>query len=138
MAATTIDRNTLCRRLERQLPFDLASGQDIPAGVMVCTNASGEAVSATDTAGLFVQGRAEHRAKYADGDRKILVSRGVFCWANDGTIAKADIGQVAMVLDNQTVTKAATAVNDIGAGIIEDVTSDGVWVASLGGRVAAT
>lgn len=138
MAATTVDRNTLAKFLQRQLVFDIASGQDIPAGVIVCTNAAGEAVNGADTAGLICQGRAEHRATYAAGDRRITVMRGVFCYANDGTIAKADIGVVATILDNQTVSKAATTVNDRGAGIIDDVTAEGVWVSMVGGLVAAT
>lgn len=138
MAATTVDRNTLAKLLERQLVFDIASGQDIPAGVIVCTNAAGEAVNGSDTAALICQGRSQHRGKYADGDRKIEVMRGVFCFGNDGTIAKADIGGVCTILDNQTVSKAATTTNDIAAGIIDDVTAEGVWVSMLGGRVAAT
>ena len=139
MAATTVDRQTLVRGATvRQLVFDLASGQDVPAGAIVCTNAAGEAVNGSDTVGLICQGRAEHRATYANGDRRIVVSRGVFCYANDGTIAKADIGGVCTILDNQTVSKAITTVNDIGAGIIDDVTSEGVWVSMLGGRIAAT
>ena len=139
MAATTIDRNTVTRGIERQLVFDLASGQDIPAGAIVCTNTAGEAVNGSDTAGLICQGRAQHRATYASGDRKITVMRGnQLCYGNDGTIVKADIGQVATILDNQTLSKAATTTNDIGAGIIDDVTAEGVWVTMLGGRVAAT
>ncbi len=139
MAATTVDRNTLVRgAVERQLVFDLASGQDIPAGAIVCTNAAGEAVNGADTAGLICQGRAAHRATYASGDRRIVVQRGVFCYANDGTIAKADIGGSATILDNQTLSKAATTTNDIVAGTIEDVVSgEGVWINMRDGKLAS-
>lgn len=137
MGATTVDRNTLVRgAVERQLVFDLASGQDIPAGAIVCTDAAGEAKNGADTAGLTTQGRAQHRATYASGDRRIVVGRGVFLYANDGTIAKADIGGYATILDNQTVSKAATTTNDIVAGLIEDVTSEGVWINMRDGKIA--
>lgn len=139
MAATTVDRDTKVRgAVERQLTFDLASSQDIPAGAMVCTNASGEAVNAADSAALICQGRAQHRATYASGDRRIVVGKGIFLYANDGTIVKADIGGVCTILDNQTVSKAATTTADIAAGIIDDVTAEGVWVNQRDSRIAAT
>jgi hypothetical protein len=137
MAATTIDRNTLSRRLERQIVLKLEAATDIPAGAMVAVNAAGNAVNASDSVGLVVMGRAQHRATYTAGDREIEVMRGVFLWANDGTIVQADVGRLCTVLDNQTVSKAATTVNDIGAGYIEEVTAEGVWVAQTGGLVAA-
>lgn len=139
MAATTNDRNTLAKYIERQVRLPLAAATDIPAGVMVATNASGLAVNASDTAGLIVWGRAEHRAKTTDGDTEVIVSRGAFWYANDGTIVQADVGTLCTVLDNQTVSKAATTANDIGAGYIEEVDSAlGVLVSMLGGKVAAT
>jgi hypothetical protein len=83
-------------------------------------------------------GVSAHAADQTKGDTEIIVERGCFWFANDGTITLADVGVVATVLDNQTVSKAATTANDIGAGIIEDVNStDGVLVAMLGGRVDA-
>ncbi len=126
------------RFIERQVNLQLDSAADIPAGAIVSTiNSSGLATSATDTAATTVQGRAAHRATYANGDRFITVDRGVFCYGNDGSITVANVGQLATVLDNQTVSLAATTTNDIGAGYIEEVTADGVWVSMLGGLVAA-
>ncbi len=137
MAATTQDRNTPAKLIERQIVLDLSSGQDIPAGAIVCSNAAGEAVNGSDSAGLIMEGRAQHRATYANGDRKITVARGVFCWGNDGTIAKANIGQLATIVDNQTVSLAATTANDIGGGYIEELAPEGVFISVLGGKVAA-
>jgi hypothetical protein len=135
MAATTVDRQTLSKRIERILSFTVAAGQTIPAGVMVATTAAGEAVNASDAAAIFVQGRAQHRAVAGE---IIEVARGVFAWANNGSVVKADIGKVATVVDNQTVGLAAQTTADIGAGIIDNVDADGVWVAMTGGRVDAT
>lgn len=137
MAATTVDRNTPALFIERQIVLKLETTADIPAGGIVATNAAGNAVNGADTAGLKVQGRAEHRATYANGDREITVSRGVFVYANDGTIVQGSVGSLAMVLDNQTVTLAATAVNDIPAGYIDQVVPEGVVVSMLGGFVGA-
>lgn len=138
MAATTTDRNTRARKIDRQQRCELKSGSVIPAGAIVATDATGRAVNGADTAGLIVQGRAEHSASYADGDREIVVGKGIFLYANDGTITIADVGGVCTVLDNQTVSKAATTTNDIAAGHIEEVTSEGVWVDMMGGKIAAT
>lgn len=137
MAASTIDRNTPARIIERQIRLVLKPGETIPAGVMVATDATGQAVNASDAAGLIVQGRSEAAASYTNGDREIVVSRGVFLWANNGTIVLADVGKLAHVVDNQTVADSGTT-NSIGAGYIDEVTAEGVFVAMLGGKVAAT
>lgn len=138
MAATTVDRQTLVRgAVERQLVFDLKSGQDIPAGAIVCTDNTGEAVNGSDSANLVTQGRCQRRATYASGDRRVVVGRGVFLYANDGTIAKANIGASCTILDNQTVSLAATTTNDIVAGTIDDVTSEGVWVNMRDGKIGS-
>jgi len=137
MAATALDRNTLALSIERQIVLTLETTADIPAGGIVCVNAAGNAVNAADTAAFKCMGRAEHRATYSAGDRTVVVSRGVFVFGNDGTIVQADVGGLATILDNQTLSKAATTVNDIGAGYIEEVRSDGVAVAMLGGFIAA-
>jgi hypothetical protein len=137
VAATSFDRNTLAKRIERQIVLPLKEDETIPAGVGVCTDATGAAVNASDSVGLISQGRAEHRASYADGDRYVTVSRGVFEFANDGTIEQADIGSLATWLDNQTLSKAGTTTNDVGAGYIEELTPTGIFISMLGGKVAA-
>lgn len=138
MAATTTDRNTPARYIQRQIRLVLKANETIPAGAIVCVDATGQAVNGADTAGLICMGRAEAAASYAAGDREIVVSRGVFLYANNaGAVLQADVGKIANIVDNQTVTDAAT-VNSIGCGYIEEVTAEGVWVAMLGGKVAAT
>lgn len=138
MAATTTDRNTKARFIERQIRLVLKAASVIPAGAIVCVDATGTAVNGSDTAGLITMGRAEHAADYTAGDREIVVARGVFCYANNaGAVIQADVGKPANIVDNQTVTDAAT-VNSIPCGYIEEVTTEGVWVAMLGGKVGAT
>lgn len=139
MAATTKDRATITKYVERLIRLTLKSGSVIPGGVMVAIDtAAGTAVNASDAAARKVEGVSQHAADQTKGDVDILVARGAFWMGNDGTITAANIGTVATVLDNQTVSLAATTTNDIGAGIIEDVDSvKGVLVAMLGGNVDA-
>lgn len=137
MAATTLDRNTKKRRIERQIVLTLAASTKIPIGVMVATNASGLAVNASDTAALVVQGVSCQAADTAAGDTKIVVERGVFNMANNGNVVQATVGVLVTVVDNQTVGLAADTTNDIGAGYCEEVDADGVWVAMTGGKIAA-
>jgi hypothetical protein len=138
MAATTKDRATIVKYIERTISLTLATSSVIPGGTIVCTDATGKAVVGADTAAQRCEGISEHAADQTKGDTTIRVCRGTFWLGNDGTIALADVGGVCTILDNQTVSKAATTTNDIGAGIIEDVDSvKGVLVAMLGGRVDA-
>lgn len=132
MAATTVDRNTLARKLTRQIVMDLKNAEDIPAGAMVCADVNGDAVNASDAANLVAVGRAQHRATYANGDRKIIVMVGVFLWANNGNVTKARNGRTVTIVDNQTVGLAADTTNDIVAGICEEIDAAGVWVAMSG------
>lgn len=139
MAATTLDRNTKVRFIERTIVLPLATGAKIPYGVMVAVaTPSVGAVNAGDTATHVVMGWSSQAVDQTAGDTKITVHRGVANFANDGTITAADAGQLCTVLDNQTVSKAATTAQDITAGYIEEVDSDGVWVSFLGGKVGAT
>ena len=137
MAAATTDRLTFKYWIEREMTLTLKANSVIPAGVMVCTDATGLAVNGADTAGLKMQGCSAHSADQTKGDTVIIVERGVFVWANDGTIAQANVGQLATILDNQTLSLAATTVNDIGAGWVEEIRSDGVAISVLGGRPEA-
>lgn len=148
MAATTKDIQTPAMHIERMMPAlkleTTATGAAaIFAGIGVCTNAAGNAVAAGDVAGLVTQGRAEHPADYAAGDREIETTRGVFGFIQDGNITQAMVGGPAYWLDNQTLTTAAVAANDIIAGYIEKVDAPStagtrVWISMLGGKVAAT
>ncbi len=139
MGATTTDRNTPALYIQRELsPVPLAVGAVIPAGVIVCLDAAGNAVNGSDTAGLIAWGRSAHRADQTAGDTHVVCERGVFIFNNNaGAIVQADCGKLALIVANQTVTDAATT-NNIGAGFIEEVTAAGVAIAMLGGKVAAT
>jgi hypothetical protein len=101
-------------------------------GAMVAVDANGLAVAASDTAAIAVIGRAERTQDNTgtaySATRTLNVRRGVFCWDNDGSFTAAHIGQFAYVADDSGVTTAVAASNDIVAGLIVDVDSDGVWI----------
>ena len=61
----------------------------------------------------------------------IEVSRGVFKYNLSGLTA-ANIGDTVHVADDNTVTTAATATNDIPVGRLEEVETDGGWISILG------
>lgn len=138
MAATTLDRNTKKRFIERQIVLTLAASTTIPQGVMVATNAAGLAVNASDAAALVIQGiSAQAATSVGSSDTKIVVERGVFNLGNNGNVVAATVGVSVTVVDNQTVGLAADTAQDIIAGYCEEVDSEGVWVSMLGGKVAA-
>jgi predicted RecA/RadA family phage recombinase len=139
MSATALDRNTKKRGPLRQIVIPINASAVIPIGVMVAVaTPSTGAVNAADTATHIVMGLSCQQASGPAGDAKIVVERGVFLMANDGTITAANVGQPCTVLDNQTVSLAATTTNDIIAGYIDEVDGEGVWVDMLTNKVGAT
>lgn len=140
MAALTSDKNRLKRgqRPPSQV-YPVAANAVIHYGAIVCLNASGYLVPGADTAGLRCVGVAEEAADNtggADGDLEVLVFRGVAKVSTSGAsaIAQADVGTDAVILDDDTVITAAGATNDIVAGEVMEVASDGVWVNFAGLR----
>ncbi len=141
MAATTVDRPTLRKYVERIVCEDanLAANTIIPNGAMIATNATGDLVNAADAAGLTVVGRAPRRMVNATGAAAKVTPRaqaeaGCFKWANAAVngVTAADLQKNCFVVDNQTVGKAAAApVAAIVAGIVDSLDPDGgVWVKS--------
>lgn len=128
MAALAQDRSTP-RRTGRFVSLPVAAATIIYAGAMVARDAAGNAVPASDTAGLVVLGRAEAQIDNqlgAAGDLAILVRGGVYAYAHSG-LTPAAIGKPAFVSDDQTV--AASSTNAVLAGYLVDVDDSGAWVA---------
>jgi len=141
-AALTDDRDTPMKAGE-VVGVTVASNETIYAGSLVAVWTNGYAYSAADTAGYKVLGRAEEYKSNSGDDYSatmtIEVRRGVFRFENGNSISDADIGDYAFVEDDQTVTTADDATNDIIAGLIVDVDDDGVWIDTRynGGQGAA-
>jgi hypothetical protein len=109
-------------------PLTVKDAEKIPAAVLTAIDANGEAVNASDTAGLRVLGRSAEAVDNSDDGKTIRVERAPFLLENNGNITKAHIGGNAYVVDNQTVGLAADVDNDIIAGRILDVMDAGVVV----------
>lgn len=134
MAALTTARNTPMRgEKHRKVVTQVAATTKIYGGAAVCLNAAGFAVPAADTAGLVTWGRAEETADNSaglDGAVTMEVARGVFGFKH-ASLTQAAVGTVVCWADDQTVTTAAAATNDIAAGTLEELDGATAWVRVL-------
>lgn len=137
-ATASIDTPERDGRFLRNLP--IAASTKLYAGTLVARDASGNMVSASDTASLIVLGRLEpnpdgvsgdyDNSAGSAGDVKCVVKRGVFKFTNSSgdAITAAEVGKVCFVEDNQTVNKSG-GTNKIKAGRVMDIDADGgIWV----------
>jgi hypothetical protein len=130
MTALVQDRHTPKRDGE-EFNRPVAAATKIYAGSQVALNASGYLVPGSVSTTLIAQGRAEESVDNSaggNGDVSCKVRRGVFSFDNDGTVALADVGKTAYIVDDQTVADNNGTSTRSVAGKIEDVDSDGVWV----------
>ena len=119
-----------------------AAATHLYGGQLIARDAAGNAVPASDTAGLRVVGRCEIDTDNSAGlaaALSVLVKRGIFRYANSvgDAVAKADIGNTVYVEDDQTICKVG-ANNKVPAGKLIDIDSNGVWVDTRVARVGQT
>lgn len=126
--ALTEDRDT-AQRDGRQTALPNLTGVVYYVGGMIAVS-NGLAVKAGEYDGIRVLGRcakAEDCTGLASEAKDIIIDLGVFRWANAGGVTLADVGNMAYVVDDQTVTNSGSVI----AGIILDVDDDGVWVDTM-------
>lgn len=130
--ALSADRNTQ-ERSGVELVLPVAASTIVYAGALVVM-ASGYAKGGVTATGLVAMGRAEEQVDNSagdNGDKTVRVKRGCFPFANSGggdLIAKANIGSVCFIVDDQTVAKTSNSNARSRAGMIVDVDQFGVWV----------
>ena len=102
----------------------------IYVGEMVSQDATPEVIAATDTASTVVLGVSTKEVdNSSDGETLNDISTAIHLMDNSSTaLAKTDIGSLCYVEDACTVTTLAGATNNIPAGVVVEVTSDGVFV----------
>jgi hypothetical protein len=135
MTISTTDRNTP-RRARGLISMQIAAGAVVHNGLIAVVNATGFVEEGAVGTDLVYTGRFEEtvdNSAGADGDLSVLVrtpSADAFLWANDSVnpVLQAQIGLPCYILDNQTV-----AATDLGgtlskAGVVVEITDDGVWV----------
>jgi hypothetical protein len=131
MAALDKDRNTPLRE-GADIIVPVAAGVKIYAGALVAANAAGYAVPGSTATTLTYLGRAEESVDNTGGDsgsRLICIRRArAFRWDNDSAapVAQAGLGKPAYITDDHTVSGTSTGRSP--AGIVIDITPDGVWV----------
>ena len=135
MAALTADRLLVGKGIiRRDLPFKVKTGVVIYKGALVAVDTNGWAVPAVNAAATKVVGVCREQVDNTDGangDLEVRAATGVFKFVNDtGTpVAQTSIGDIAYVVDDQTVS-SATGANSTIAGLIVglDDDDDSVWV----------
>lgn len=113
----------------------VTAGEDInEKGIMVCIKAGdAEAYKGADTATYKVIGINNGVA--SEGSDLTAIA-GVFLLDNSGDVTQAHIGRKVYVEDEKTVVLAVTT-NSVVAGIVVDVTSEGVWVDNSPSAIAS-
>lgn len=123
-------RNTLQREGDlRSLP--LKAGVTALPGILMMAVA-GVARPGAASASAVALGRCEAFAEggASDGEAKVQVRTGTFCWKNSATdpVTLADIGKPVFIEDDRTVAKTSATNTLSPAGTLFDVDAEGVWV----------
>lgn len=130
MAALTKDRDTPLRE-GRNYSHPLAAGKIVFLGALMVLGATGYAEPASTATGKKGLGRAKEyvdNSAGADGAVSVTIERGVFRYANNGSVTRAAIGGSAYAVDDQTVAPDDGTSTRSAVGTIRDVDTLGVWV----------
>jgi len=130
MAAQTKDRITP-QRAGVDYNDPVAAGAVIHAGALVVLDAAGNAAPGTVALGLSARGVAQEHVDNtggAVGAVSVNTVAGIFLFANDATVTRADISKPAFIVDDQTVANNDGTATRSAAGTITDVDAEGVWV----------
>jgi hypothetical protein len=127
MAQTVLAPIDIDERAGQEIQLPAAAAVHLYPGTLIARDSSGDAIYATDTAGLEVMGRCQGDVDNSAGIAGALnvnVRRGVFAYFNSSTepLAQANVGSVCFVQDEQTV--ASTSTNLVKAGIFLGINSD--------------
>ena len=108
----------------------IKDAEKLYVGEMISQDATPEAIASTDTASTVVLGVGTKEIDNTDDGLTVNdISTAIHLMDNSTTaLAKTDIGGFAYVEDADTVTTLAGATNNIIAGVVVEVTSEGVYV----------
>lgn len=134
MTVLATDRTTP-KRSGTRLSLPVAANAVIYAGALVCLTAAGFATKGATSTTLKVAGVAQQRVDNtggADGALRVEVEAGhTWLMANSAAgdlITLANVGDVAYIVDDQTVAKTSGGSTRSVAGYVVDVDASGVWV----------
>ncbi|MBJ2150611.1 hypothetical protein [Paracoccus sp. IB05] len=132
MTAAVSDRNTPRREGDERVGL-LAASQAVFLGTILMRNAAGnllKGATAVGSVGVGVSIEAVTSGASA-GVQPIRYRPGIHRFMNSAStdlITRAEIGQPAYVVDDQTVAKTSATDTRSPAGVIEDVDALGVWI----------
>jgi len=120
------------------IAYPLAAGARVFQGALVAvTSATGLAAPAADAAGVVCVGVAYESADNTGGAAGALAVRvqktGLYRYPKTGA-AQTDVGKTARVVDDNTITTAATA-NGVVAGVVGALVDSGTLAILIDGRV---
>jgi hypothetical protein len=121
-----IDRTDIATRDGYNVgPFQRTSGETYAVCDMVCFNASGDIVPASDTVGLT---RVFGIVTGISDDGIIVTRNKAFLLKNSSSspVTKTELTKNCYCVDSVTVAK--TTNNSIVAGIVLQIDTDGVWI----------
>jgi hypothetical protein len=131
MSALDAARDSVAKYVMRYVSGPVSAGAVIYAGAIVCRDADGYFVPASDTAGLkSAVGRAEFEVDNtdgADGDLLLTVAVGVFAYNLSAALLAArvdNLGTAVFIVDDNTVGLDADAVNNIGGVTLDEISDD--------------
>lgn len=132
MAALTADRNTPLR-LGDTRTSPVAANVQIFAGALLMRDASGNVTPGAVATGALGVGRAEaavNNTGGSAGDVTVTWRRGVFLARNHGAdaLAAGDEDALCYFVDDETVAASDGGGARSKAGIVDEVTAQGVWV----------
>lgn len=133
MTALTANRNTPNRE-GYSFEYPVAASVCCYAGALAVLDSSGNVKPGVTATGLIPVGRFEALADNSSGGAgaiKVKVLSGIFRWNNSSAtdeITKAEIGDRAFIVDDQTVAKLDGSNTRSLAGQVVDVDDYGVWV----------
>lgn len=135
MAALTQDRVTPMKSQGRPIAVPVAADAVIFKGATVCTNAAGYLVPADAAANLTVMGIADQSVDNtggANGAVSCLIQKGVAGLRGGSTPpTQADVGKQVEVENDGDIQPLGTGVNNIPAGVLDSIGSDGLFYVFL-------
>lgn len=127
MAALTADKKRTVQGEPIGSKFLVAASETLYTGAIVFADATGYAEAGTDTSGLVLLGICAEQvdnSSGSDGDLSVICERGHIERLAHSSLTQADMGKNVVLSDDQTVTDAAGATNDVKVGTLVGFVDD--------------
>jgi hypothetical protein len=112
----------------------VATGVKCFAGGIACANAGGFATPGATATGLTYLGRFDESVDNTIGTNgavdAMVRRKKSFKWKNSGAdpVTQASLGKVCYIVDDETVAATSATSTRSAAGVVVELSADGVWV----------